>query len=122
VTIGIASEYAHPVEMVLGNNVPFILGPLILGNRIHLLTILVWMYFRVIGTIYDHSGYHFQFVFWTINMINIIPLGVTSRFHDFHHSDVEVNYGSNFCFWDAVFGTDISFRKHYDKLEDAKKE
>ena len=57
-----------------------------------------------------------------INMINIIPLGVTSRFHDFHHSDVEVNYGSNFCFWDAVFGTDISFRKHYDKLEDAKKE
>ena len=61
VTIGIASEYAHPVEMVLGNNLPFILGPMIIGKKCHLFTVLCWMFLRVTGTIEGHCGYEFPF-------------------------------------------------------------
>lgn len=37
-----SAEYAHPVEFILGNSVPVMIGPNILGKRMHLISLLIW--------------------------------------------------------------------------------
>ena len=32
--------------------------------------------------------------------------------HDFHHSNFSGSYGSFFCFWDWLCGTDVPYRAH----------
>lgn len=54
-SVGIASEYTHPVEYVLGNMLPFIVGPLLL--RAHLYTVAVWYVWTIGEAVDGHSGY-----------------------------------------------------------------
>jgi len=112
VTIGIASEYSHPLETILGNNLPFILGPMLIGKTFHLWTLLCWVYLRIMGTIVGHCGYEFPFQFLGIHLSALLPFSNTSIFHDYHHSHVEGNYGGNFPFWDALFGNDVDYWKY----------
>lgn len=55
----LAAIHAHWIEYLLGNLVPLIVGPAILGQRIHRLSISGWFFVRVCKTIDAHSGYSF---------------------------------------------------------------
>lgn len=105
-SIGLASEYAHPVEVLLGNQLPALAGPMLLQS--HLFTFWVYLIFRVHQTVQTHSGYDFP---WAI--FNIFPWQGGARAHDFHHSHNQGMYGSGFsCIWDSLCGTDVHYRKY----------
>lgn len=41
-SISLCSIYAHPLEYSLGNVIPAMLGHVLLGNRIHYATFMLW--------------------------------------------------------------------------------
>jgi sterol desaturase/sphingolipid hydroxylase (fatty acid hydroxylase superfamily) len=104
VTISISAEYSTVLEYVLSNLLPFILGPRILNDKMHMITILVWIGIRVYKTLSAHSGYVFP---WEI--FQYIPFLAYSEFHSYHHSHNDGNYGSFFVFWDYLFGTSTNY-------------
>ena len=109
-TIGIASEYAHPIEAIFSNYVPTLFGPYILGS--HAVVLLLWLAIRVFETIDAHSGYALPWSPW--NLFLTVQGGAAR--HDFHHSHNMGSYGSFTKFWDWVTGTDIPFKEYQAKL------
>ena len=101
-SIGVASEYAHPLEFVLSNAIPFALGPLLCGA--HYLTVWQWTLLRIGETVDGHSGYEFP---WS--PYRLLPLSGSSTAHDFHHSHNVGNFASFFTYWDRICGTDQPF-------------
>ena len=53
---------------------------MILGNTVHLTTILIWYIIRILETIGGHSGYDFP---WS--PFRIIPCSSSSEDHNYHH-------------------------------------
>jgi len=104
-SVGIASEFAHPVEDLLANAIPTLAGMLLVGP--HLATLLLWMAIRMLETIDAHSGYAFPFSPFHI-------FGVSDH-HWFHHSANVGCYGTFTSFWDRVLGTDAAFRAHKER-------
>jgi len=101
-TIGIASEYAHPVEVLVSNSLPFLSGPLLMGP--HIVTWWCWIVLRITETIDAHSGYSFP-----LSPFSLLPFQGGSERHFFHHSHNLGSYGSFFNFWDRICGTDRPF-------------
>jgi len=101
-TIGIASEYAHPIEGVISNIIPTIIGPILQGA--HLYVFLLWLFIRELETLDAHSGFKFPF-----SPFNFIPFQGGADRHDFHHSHNVGNFGAFFIFWDWLCGTDVSY-------------
>eukprot|EP00124_Ichthyophonus_hoferi_P001457 Ihof_evm12s76 gene=Ihof_evmTU12s76 len=58
-TVGIASEYAHPIEEFLANTLPFMTGPLLLQS--HLCVMNTWIIVRISETVDAHGGYEWPF-------------------------------------------------------------
>ncbi len=104
-SIGIASEFAHPVEDALANNIPTLLGPLLMGS--HCFTLWLWLFIRIWETIDAHSGYSFE---W--HPLKLLPFGGGPDRHDFHHSHNTGCYGSFTNFWDHICGTDQTFKEY----------
>jgi sterol desaturase/sphingolipid hydroxylase (fatty acid hydroxylase superfamily) len=98
------SEYAHPVEYMLGNCCPAGLGPKLLDYRCHVVTYCLWMALRVIETVDGHSGYDFP---WS--PFRILPFSAGAAYHDYHHYENIGNYCSFFNIWDTVFGTNTKY-------------
>jgi sterol desaturase/sphingolipid hydroxylase (fatty acid hydroxylase superfamily) len=98
----IASEYTHPVESLLGNILPVMVGPIVTGQSF--MTLQIWLWIRMLKTSDAHCGYHFPFspfgMFW--------PFNEAPR-HDFHHEKGVGSFGSFFQFWDNVCGTDAQY-------------
>jgi len=115
VTIGIASQYAHPLEYFFGNLLPVVIGPLILGENMHMVTALGWYGMRVIETVEGHSGYDFP---WS--PFYLLPFGTGYGYHAFHHSKNVGNYASFFSIWDTVFGTNHEFFSYVDEQHELK--
>jgi methylsterol monooxygenase len=92
--IGIACIYAHPLEHILSNMLPVMLGPFLLGS--HLATSWVWQTIAVITTINTHSGYH-------------LPFMPSPEAHDYHHLKFNQMYGV-LGLLDYFHGTDRQFR------------
>ena len=113
VTIGIAAEYAHPLEFMFGNLLPTALGPMILGPRTHMFTVFVWYTVRVGLTLDGHSGYDFS---WS--PYRMIPFSTGGEYHDYHHAANVGNYASNSAFWDYVFGTNKEYYKYLKARQD----
>jgi sterol desaturase/sphingolipid hydroxylase (fatty acid hydroxylase superfamily) len=90
-TTGFAAEYAHPLEAFLGNQLPAIIVPVLLGFQFDVW--LYWLALRLLRTYLTHSGYR-------------IPLlmGGNAVHHDWHHTKQLGNYGGTPLF-DLVFGT-----------------
>lgn len=102
VSTALAAEYAHPIESVFGNYLPFLAGPWIFPP--HAVTYLLWLAFRILQTLDAHSGYKLPFSPW-----NYVP-GGGSAHHDFHHSHPNSGcYGS--FLWDSLMGTDADFQQ-----------
>lgn len=98
VTVSISAEYAHPTEYVLGNILPVFAGPKLLGSSMHLITLLVWLTFKIFRAASIHSGYSFP---WS-------PFQATEEFHSLHHSLNTGNYATGLRVWDKLMKTEIS--------------
>jgi hypothetical protein len=61
----------HQVEQVLANQLPTILGAMLMGS--HLLTFWVWLFLRIVETIEAHSGYGLA------RGVVLVPLGGSSH-------------------------------------------
>jgi sterol desaturase/sphingolipid hydroxylase (fatty acid hydroxylase superfamily) len=110
--IGMAAEYAHPVEYVLSNSLPVLAGPLLTGC--HLLTMWIWLFIRTVETLDGHSGYDFWWM-----PFRYFPFRPGPAIHDFHHSHNLGNYGSFFQFWDWICGTDKAYKKYVEQIKSA---
>jgi len=102
--VSIASEYAHPIEFVIANFLPFFSGMLILGPKCHLWTMMQWGGFRILETHDGHSGYEFP---WSI--FRLIPFGTDATYHNFHHSKNVGNYSSFMTIWDTIFDSNKDY-------------
>lgn len=105
-TISIASEYAHPLETLLSNIMPSIAGYKLLKGKVHLMTVGIWIFIRVMESVDGHCGYEFPF-----SPYRLIPFSGSSHFHNYHHTHNIGNYGSLFSFWDTFCGTNMTYRK-----------
>lgn len=63
-TVGIAAEYASPIETVFSSALPTFAGPILFGSHPYSL----WFYFalRMWETIESHSGYDFPWSIWSL--------------------------------------------------------
>lgn len=109
-SIGLASEYAHPIEFVFSNAIPFSVGPMVCG--MHYWTFFMWSLLRVGETVDGHSGYEFP---WS--PYRLLPFSGSSTAHDFHHSHNIGNYASFFTWWDRWMQTDRAFLRHEAEIE-----
>ena len=107
--VGVAAEYAHPIEYFVANSLPFSAGPMFIGFFLapfHVYTFWLWFVLRIGGThcipafhmsspvrltiilpaaetIDGHCGYAFP---WT--PYRLLPFSGSVGHHDFHHSKV----------------------------------
>lgn len=103
-SIGIAAEYAHPLEDLLCNVIPTFAGCLLMGS--HVTTLWLWLALRLLETIDTHSGYSFD---WSPT--KWLPFLNGSVRHDFHHSHNTGCYGAMTPFWDYLMGTDATYHE-----------
>ena len=68
--VSITSIYCHPLEHVLSNNLPLVMGSVVMGS--HLSVTWLWLTIAVVNTTISHSGYH-------------LPFLPSPEAHDFHH-------------------------------------
>jgi methylsterol monooxygenase len=52
--IAFAAMYAHPIEHLVCNSLPIALGPLLIQNKIHIVTVWSWLALSYINTIFNH--------------------------------------------------------------------
>lgn len=98
--LGFASEFAHPVEFILGNALPFAVGPVLLGA--HNFTTLMWTIWRITETNLAHSNYELPWMPYAL-----IPFTGGATAHEEHHSINTGNYSTFFNWWDVMMGTVI---------------
>jgi len=109
-SISVASEYAHPVEFLIGNLFPLGAGPFVLGQaNVHFVTWFLWLSFRSIHTAEGHSGYEIPF-----SPFRFLPFGVSAKFHDDHHLKNLGNFGSMLVVWDSLCGTNQELKGKKD--------
>jgi methylsterol monooxygenase len=119
---GLAAEYASPIEvMVLGFGtvgVPFLWCAI--TKDLHILTMYLWIVFRLFQAIDAHSGYEFP---WSLH--HFIPFWAGAEHHDVHHERFIGNYASSFRWWDYFLdteaGPEASKRRREVKIAKAKK-
>ncbi|KAF2352951.1 Fatty acid hydroxylase [Trinorchestia longiramus] len=92
--ISVTAVYAHPLEHLLSNLLPTLLGPLILGS--HMSTMWLWFQLAQLSTLNAHSGYH-------------LPFMPSNESHDYHHLKFNECYGV-LGVMDLLHGTDHRFR------------
>lgn len=99
--IGIIAIYAHPLEHMLSNTLPVIIGPVILGS--HITTTSLWYCLALVSTTISHCGYH-------------LPFLPSPEFHDYHHLKFNQCFGV-LGVLDRLHSTDTKFRqtKQYER-------
>jgi sterol desaturase/sphingolipid hydroxylase (fatty acid hydroxylase superfamily) len=98
-TIGFAAEYAHPLEVIISNQIPTIGGVLLFGC--HPICVVIWIGMRLRQTYEAHSGYCFVGTF--VNDYLWLITAESAAFHDHHHTSNQGNFGCNYT--DYLFGT-----------------
>jgi len=111
-SVGLAVEYAHPVEDLLSNTLPTIAGALFLGS--HASIAIGYMGMKVWQSIDAHSGFDLSF---PLSPWNVFYGMDCASAHDFHHSHNVGNYGGFFSFWDSVCGTNKAYKKYLIKKD-----
>ncbi|CDW77386.1 sterol desaturase family protein [Stylonychia lemnae] len=109
-TIGFSAEYTHPFEFLFGNAIPFIIPAVILGQRMHYYTYIIWGTHRILNTVILHSGYDFP---WLPN--DMCLFYSNAQYHDYHHSHNVGNFGGMFSIWDTLIGTNHTYYKYIDE-------
>ena len=96
----LAAHHFHPVEFVGVSLIGLMLGPTLLGRRMHLFTKLFWMLIRVGEAMDGHCGFELP---WS--PFRLLPFSNSSEYHDWHHTRNQGNFGSWFNWWDTLCGT-----------------
>jgi sterol desaturase/sphingolipid hydroxylase (fatty acid hydroxylase superfamily) len=99
---GFSAEYAHPLEQVFGNYLPVLAGPILM--KVHTLTWLWWLGWRLIATYERHSGYCFAST--TFGKLGLLH-GQGALFHDYHHTNNNGNFGSGLDLFDYIAGSRV---------------
>ncbi|XP_031208192.1 fatty acid hydroxylase domain-containing protein 2 [Mastomys coucha] len=102
--IGVVSIYADPIEHVVSNMLPVMVGLLAMGS--HLSSITVWLSTVLTMSLLTHCGYH-------------LPFLPSPEFHDYHHlkkANSTTAQVFNQCYGvlevlDHLHGTDSIFKK-----------
>lgn len=104
VSIGVAAEYAHPLEGAW-NILSTLLPTLLVG--MHMSAVFLYLFVRILETVDAHSGYCLPANLWC----SIAPAvqGGPLR-HDFHHSANIGNYGK-FAYIDAICGSNAAYER-----------
>ncbi|KAI9700641.1 MAG: C-4 sterol methyl oxidase [Candelina mexicana] len=100
---GLAAEYASPLEVMilaLGTIAPPIFWCAVTRN-LHILTVYIWIVFRLFQAIDAHSGYEFP---WSLH--HFLPFWAGAEHHDVHHERFIGNYSSSFRWWDYICDTE----------------
>jgi sterol desaturase/sphingolipid hydroxylase (fatty acid hydroxylase superfamily) len=113
-SIGLGTEYAHPLEDLLSNVLPPFAGPFLLGS--HITVCICFFAIKLWQSIDAHSGFRMPF---PMTPWNILPGMDCVGAHDFHHSHNTGNYGGFFMFWDWLCGTDLTYKKYLNNLRKA---
>ena len=111
-SVGIAAEYAHPLEQALANQGPTAFYCVYMSYLIHPAIWLVWIGWRLWETYEAHSGYCFEDT-W-LSRIGLLHAH-RARWHDFHHTVNKGNYGSKF--FDRLFGSMKAYAEFQDREE-----
>mgnify|MGYP001953138811 CR=1 FL=1 len=90
-----AFGFAHPVE-TSANVVALLAGPLLVST--HVVTLWLWLIFRLWETVDAHSGF-------------VLPTSPWAAKHCWHHRYIHGCFGSFFGFWDWLMGTDKGYRE-----------
>ena len=98
--IHLSAINAHWIEFLIGNYLPLMAGVLVLGGRLHIITLMFFVVYRTQKTHDAHSGYDFPAV-----LFNLAPCSTSSAYHNYHHLKNMGNYGSSFTIWDTIFRT-----------------
>ena len=106
----LAALYAHPIEFVVADLVPFTAGFLIF--RPHIFFVFMWIVGACLGTQTHHSGYRMP---W------IAAFDENPDFHDFHHMRFTCCYG-NIGWLDALHGTNKTYLDFKRSLRTARDE
>jgi methylsterol monooxygenase len=69
----------------------------------HILTMYLWIVFRLFQAIDAHSGYEFPF-----SLHHLLPFWGGADWHDVHHEKFIGNYSSSFRWWDWMMDTGAS--------------
>lgn len=99
--VALTAFYNHPLDHLIGNIVPTVVGPGLLNA--HIFTSCVWTTWATLRTLNDHSGYH----------ITGFP---SPLHHDFHH----LKFTECFGVWgvmDRLIGTDKKFQQYLRNLD-----
>eukprot|EP01094_Clydonella_sp_ATCC50884_P026047 TRINITY_DN7024_c0_g1_i2.p1 TRINITY_DN7024_c0_g1~~TRINITY_DN7024_c0_g1_i2.p1 ORF type:complete len:189 (-),score=72.89 TRINITY_DN7024_c0_g1_i2:203-769(-) len=93
--IAMACVYAHPLEHIVANLLPLLLGPILVHG--HVIELWAWLTIGILSTINGHSGYQMP--------------GFPDAFtHDYHHEAFNYNFGAlGICDW--LHGTAGKSRK-----------
>lgn len=113
-TVFYAAICAHPLEHVFCNIAASVIGPLILGKRMHVMAAMFFWFGRNCESLEGHCGYEFS---WS--PFRWVPFSTPYGYHTFHHSVNIGNYSSAFHIWDTVFGSNKVYNNY---LKDFKKE
>jgi sterol desaturase/sphingolipid hydroxylase (fatty acid hydroxylase superfamily) len=108
-TIGLATEFAHPVEDLLSSVIPTVAGPILLGS--HVIVLLLYSGLKLAQSIDAHSGYRFPF---PISPWSVLGIMDCSFAHNYHHSHNSGNYGGYTIFWDWLMGTNTDYVRHQE--------
>ena len=111
VTVSIAAIYNHPLDYMLTNIIPALLGQVFLG-KVHVITVYFWGFYTATFANFLHCGYNMPWYPW-----GIFPLGLAIDYHDYHHSTNVGNYGAISIFWDTICGTNHNYYKSKSKLD-----
>ncbi|KAL7424700.1 C-4 sterol methyl oxidase [Cryptotrichosporon argae] len=115
--IGLAAEYAHPLEvMILAQGT--ISGPFIyclFRNDLHIITVYLWVTLRLFQAVDAHSGYDFP---WSLH--NFVPFWAGASHHDWHHQAFTNCFSTSFRWWDYMLGTDTKYHAHLARVAAAK--
>jgi len=109
----LAALYAHPIEFVVADLIPFTAGFVLF--RPHIFFVFMWIVGACLGTQTHHSGYRLP---W------IAGFDEQPDFHDFHHQRFNCCYG-NIGWLDALHGTSKTYfdaRRAADAVRDKEQE
>ncbi|ORY23203.1 hypothetical protein BCR39DRAFT_549764 [Naematelia encephala] len=114
--IGLAAEYAHPLEvLILAQGT--ISGPFLyclFRKDLHIFTVYIWVTLRLFQAVDAHSGYDFP---WSLR--HWLPFWAGADHHDFHHQAFTNCYSTSFRWWDYMLGTDNKYHAFRNRVKNA---
>jgi len=103
-SVAMTAEDIHWFEYTVSNVGGTVVGPLLMGNRFHYLSMVAWALVRVMQSLDAHCGYDFP---WS--MFGLLPFGCNATYHHWHHTKNSGNYSSSMTIWDTVFDSNADY-------------